>query len=284
MPAHGKFVFHTLFLTLCSAGLCAAEPAPSVVAALEQTQCAEPPTIGVRPLFQRVEGKWTAVDEPARVKWNQAVEWTIALDGKSLGTLRTAAASKESGMLTPLDPRQIPVMGNATQRFAGWCVIPARRPLLATSDGSFADPDQWRPLSAEAQQAEVLFPLLIEAAGATAPVCKEEAVQAWTFSAAELQVIGGYRNRHGQQLVGVMLDPKHNTCDGPAEDIWATHWFLMGQTTRYLGAGLELVEAADLDRDGTSELLFWHSAYNQDGYLLLHDQLSHSTPNYWSYH
>ena len=37
-----------------------------------------------------------------------------------------------------------------------------------------------------------------------------------------------------------------------------------------IGSGLQLIEAADFDGDGVSELLFQYDAYNRNGYVLLH--------------
>jgi hypothetical protein len=47
---------------------------------------------------------------------------------------------------------------------------------------------------------------------------------------------------------------------------------------------MELVDAADYDGDGKSELLFWQSAYNRDGYILIFDDLRQRIEYTWRYH
>jgi hypothetical protein len=37
-------------------------------------------------------------------------------------------------------------------------------------------------------------------------------------------------------------------------------------------------------RDGSSEVLFWFSGYNQDGYVLFGDDLRKVAETYWTYH
>jgi hypothetical protein len=51
-----------------------------------------------------------------------------------------------------------------------------------------------------------------------------------------------------------------------------------------LGSELSLVDAGDYDADGESELLFWYSGYNQDGYTLLFDGLRKQVSYRWKYH
>ncbi len=58
----------------------------------------------------------------------------------------------------------------------------------------------------------------------------------------------------------------------------------MGHDTLYLGSQLELVDAGDYDGDGQSEVLFWHSAYNEDGYTLFYDQFRKRLDYWWTYH
>ncbi len=52
---------------------------------------------------------------------------------------------------------------------------------------------------------------------------------------------------------------------------------------RYLGSNLELVDAGDFDGDGTSEVLFRYSAYDEDGYTLFTDGLTKRTDRHRRY-
>jgi len=45
-----------------------------------------------------------------------------------------------------------------------------------------------------------------------------------------------------------------------------------------------LVDAGDYDGDGDSEVIFWVSRYNHDGYVLFYKQLSRFVEFSWGYH
>ena len=44
------------------------------------------------------------------------------------------------------------------------------------------------------------------------------------------------------------------------------------------------IDAGDFDANGTSEVLFWFSGYNNDGYVLFTDNLKHRVEFTWHYH
>ena len=46
---------------------------------------------------------------------------------------------------------------------------------------------------------------------------------------------------------------------------------------------MELIDAGDYDNDGKSELLFWYSGYNRDGYILIYDDFRKSAEYIWGY-
>jgi hypothetical protein len=48
--------------------------------------------------------------------------------------------------------------------------------------------------------------------------------------------------------------------------------------------GAELVDAGDYDAGGWSEVVFWHSGYDEDGYSLLYRQFHERTDFFWIYH
>ncbi len=65
-----------------------------------------------------------------------------------------------------------------------------------------------------------------------------------------------------------------NKCDGPSEPAWWPNCFIVPADAHhpaFLGEGLWLVDAGDYDGDGRSEVIFWFSGYNRDGYVLFTD-------------
>jgi hypothetical protein len=104
------------------------------------------------------------------------------------------------------------------------------------------------------------------------------------YHAEDLRISSAYQDRAGRKLVAMVL-PFEERCDGPWEGPWSARWFLViGNEVRYLGTNLDLVDAGDYDADGSSEIVFWYSAYNEDGYALLHDRLEKRSDFRWRYH
>jgi hypothetical protein len=47
---------------------------------------------------------------------------------------------------------------------------------------------------------------------------------------------------------------------------------------------MDLLDAGDYDGDGRSEVLFWSSGEDVDGYVLMYDGFTKSAEFKWSYH
>lgn len=278
-----------LLTLLAAAAACPVVAAPIFVGVLEEPQCAQDtpgtPSPALRPLFVQRETGWTAVGPLANSATTlDGIEWSLALDGKQVGSVRTAtAATAALPVLALADGQKAAEIGNRQARFEGWCGTPTRRPLAASSAGHTADPDRWKPFQPDPTMKAALFKHFTALAG-PAQNCSGETLVPLPYTAADLVVAGGYEDRNGRRLVGLALDSAINTCDGPPDDAWKSQWFVVGETVKSIGAELSLVEAVDFDADGRSELLFWHSGYNQDGYVLLDDTLTQTTPLLWSYH
>ena len=133
---------------------------------------------------------------------------------------------------------------------------------------------------------EQLFPHFTEAAG-EANTCESDDPKQpsiWEYSADDVVISASYQDRAGRKLVGLRVDPARNQCDGPRDDAWATHWFLVADSIHLLGVNLSLVDAGDYDADGAAEILFWYSGYNKDGYSLFYDGLKKRVDYLWNYH
>ena len=103
------------------------------------------------------------------------------------------------------------------------------------------------------------------------------------YGASDIVIDAAYRNRHSGELIALRLDPDDFNCDGPPGDEWATHWFLVAQAVRSLGAGFDFVGAGDYDADGSSEVLFWYGGYNANGYTLFFDDFAQRSDFRWTY-
>ncbi len=268
------------------------------VGVLDRKQCGDedrPPdtVVGVRALFTRTSSGWRALDT-TDLSRGQSHYWTVAFDGRNLGSL----ASANSDTLAPTAwsyhrdhyetvsrSSSIPHVRNALRAFAGWCSSPPERPLVVVSEQNFRDPEAWHPFSPAPSYRQALF-RLFQASVDSAIICPGggERTARWRFRSTDLRLRKSYRSNQHQELVAIQLDPGRNACDGPPGDEYAVHWFRVDSDTALLGIDLELLDAGDYDADGHSEVIFWHSGYNEDGYSLFYDRNRRSVNFWWHYH
>ena len=270
--------------------------ARTVIGILEHPQCVESDRIAVRALFEKSDGHWAALG--TRESLDSVIPgemaWTIAFDGRRLGTVQTTVSRPDvpddwtfkRDMLLEVAPAQNPpAIMNRKKQFGGWCDSPLHRPLVLVSGGSFEDPEVWRSYAPDSTLRRSLFPAFRRSEDSVyfCPKDPEKAVR-FDFTWRDLRIVAGYRNRARLMLLAVELDPRGGECDYMAEAAWDLHWFLLGDEPVLVGRSLELVDAGDFDGDGRSELLFWHSGYNEDGYTLYYDGLRKHVDYWWSYH
>jgi hypothetical protein len=267
-----------------------------LVGVLEHPQCKPAPARAVRVLFGRQTAAWRSLAAGGEVAPTALpTEWTIAFDGKRLGRVVTADSAwhGEYSWAYPRD-RLLSIVGeapaapNRKRLFGGWCDPPADRPLVVVSRPNVADPARWKPKEPTSEVRSRVFAQFKAKAGrqVTCPVDPEKAID-FNYSADHLILLAGYADTLGRRLVAVSLDPKAYSCDGPSDSAWWPNWFMLpadGGRPVFLGEGLWLVDAGDYDRDGRSELVFWFSGYNLDGYVLYADEFATRVDYLWNYH
>src|SRR5678815_5451992 len=117
---------------------------------------------------------------------------------------------------------------------------------------------------------------------------------AWRYTDSQIQIADAYRSRHGDAVLSIWLTGGQcGQNDGP---FVSKPFLVRGQAPlQVLRApssrgededppSLTLVDAGDYDGDGKSELLFFVSGYNEDGYALFYDGLRKSVSHTWHYH
>jgi len=278
--------------------LCVGETAggQTLLGVLDEPQCKGQSDTAVRALFAKSETGWTPLTSESASKGIdlEKINWVIALHGRKIGQVRTL----DPGFSTPyewtyprdrllnISPNQtVPRVGNELHLFAGWCREPRNRPLVVVSNGSVSDPDNWKPFKPDASLIARVFPLFREHAG-PAVVCPQHSDSSVPFSYTpdDLEALEGYRDRSGRRLISVRLKPRAGGCHYPSDEAWDTHTFVVAKQTTYLGAGLTLVDAGDYGANGKSELLFWFSGYDRDGYVLFSSDIAKKADYLWSYH
>jgi hypothetical protein len=156
---------------------------------------------------------------------------------------------------------------------------------VLVTPANFRDPDKWTAFSPAASVRDRLFREFKKVAGSAdrCPKDPEKSIP-FAYTAANVVVDAAYRDRAGRVLIALQLDARLNSCDGLPGDEWSAHWFLLDNGIHVLGVSLELVDAGDYDADGKSEVLFWSSGYNEDGYVLFYDGFARHEDFFWSYH
>lgn len=222
------------------------------------------------------------------------MSWSVAFDGRKLGTIQTT----DPGFTTPYSwtytrdrllnvqsSDLAPSVANKSGLFSGWCQKPAVRPLIVVSGGQVDDPETWRPTTVSVDDLARLFDDFRRNAG-VAYICANllESGVPFEYGLQDLEAVKGYKNNSDRRLITMRLK-KGSNCDGPIDKSWDRHSFLTTKSSiAYLGVGLELVDAGDYDGDGASELIFWFSGYNHDGYMLYSKDSPGLIPFTWKYH
>lgn len=274
-----------------------------IIAILEQPpQCNETRAIGIRPVFARRGLNWVPLlgQDSVRDLDLRSRRFTLAFDGRSLGTLETIDPGfhgddwsfRRDHFLDVAPGQQLPRLENRSRRFAGWCSAPALRPIVAVTSGHYEDPDSWKPFQPGPDLRERLLPTFRAKVG-RADQCRHtvsakgdstERNVPYPYSGRDLVVIAAYRNARGEEIVGMELRESIRPCDYFMDDQVLNHWFLLGHTPKYLGNQMDLIDAGDYDGDGRSELLFWTTGDDVDEYVLMYDDFSKRAEFYWNYH
>ena len=285
-----------LLLTVVLNALSAQAAAPVLVGVLEQPQCRRDVKTSVRVLFSKQEGQWVGLGSAKATRGIDIskLTWTVTADGRSLGLVRTTDPGFDNSyawtyprdrLLEISDGQSIPRIANIDKRFSGWCDEPSDRPLVVVSEPNFRDPNGWRQFRSAPIYRQILFELFKANAG-TALNCRsaEDSGEVFNYGIDDLTLHEAYQDHLGRKLISVSLKQDLNKCDGPPDKAWWKHWFFVDKTTRYVGSELELVDVGDYDADGISELIFWHSGYNEDGYTMYYDEFRKRVDYYWNYH
>lgn len=266
---------------------------------LEEPQCSKIKDVRARIMFSYDGTGWQPLS-PQDLDVSKQItkqEWTIGFDGKSRGELKlndpTPPDSPKSSdwyygrdkLYSPSE--KVASIANPKKTFGGWCEPPKTRPLVLVSKPNVSDPERWKPFPAGNEYKQKLYVPFKSTLGKVEN-CKdpyENKGESYLFRAEDLQIYKGYRSSSGSELISIGLDLDKYQCDGPSGPEWAAQWFFIrNEKIDFIGNEMELVDAGDYDGDGNSEILFWSSGYNKDGYILYFDNLRQKVEFKWSYH
>lgn len=294
MSAVRHRLYRFWFLTVIVPLPALAEP-PAVIAVLENPQCKGSTPRAVRPLFASTPGGWISLTSGklSRKYVSNTMTWTAAFHGEPLGKLTTTAPTQSISpawnyprdFLLSLTAGGVPVDTPNTERvFRGWCDAPNFRPILLSSLHGIGDPENWRP-SIPLMTDTSLFMAFVETLKGS-PLCRVDGETRRPYQPKQKDLLTLKRlvRSDGVQLIALSLSERYTSCGSELGEVSSPRWFVVDGTVRYLGDDMEYVDAGDFDGDGCSEILFWYSGYNRDGYILFSDNLQSRTEFIWSYH
>jgi hypothetical protein len=271
----------------------------TIIGVLEKPQCKEEINEAVRALFVKIDKKWIPLEtEEVFNKYvSQHMTWTIAFDGRKAGNVKTIDQGfhtkyewtfSRDRILTLSQEQKIPHFQNKSERFSGWCWPPSIRPVVVFVNGNVSDPDIWKRAQPSANDLDVIFIAFKAKIGALSicPNSSEKEIP-FSYTVKDIEVLRSYRDKSNRMLVSLRLKriKETNFCgEVSLDDAWSAHYFLLSKKATYIGSGLELVDAGDYDSDGQSEIVFWYSGYNRDGYILFCDNFSSKVEYLWGYH
>jgi hypothetical protein len=255
----------------------------------------------IRPLFEKKGDEWKlSTNHP------EEIQWTIAFDGKNVGIVKSRPNTNKDPFNTkthvPMpQPGQSLILGKASEDFSGWQNTLFNRPLVVVSRGSYKDPDEWKPVQPTKDQTQ-LFKSTFRNEYPKVQNCneKEEPLHhPWPYKDSEINITKTYHSNKGDLLVGMFLEGgKCGINDGPFQlqlflfraDQSSSHLTSDNRKYRLHEHGkhdllsLILVDAGDYDGDGKSEVIFFVTGYNEDGYAMFYDLFQKNVMCTWSYH
>lgn len=225
-------------------------------------------------------------------RYPSEVAWTIGFNGGTLGHLTAQTPEKFAfyshvGLQKITSGEQVPTVGQRSKEFGGFLDAAVYRPLVASSQSSFKDPESWKPSPLSPQLIKALrqafrtkFPTLCKSSAQD-----ETRLVRFPYRDVDVGLVKAYASNK-QWAVARLTLKDASDCEGTEAGLIADAWFFVDpqKAVRYLGSGMWLVDAGDYDNDGKSELLFAIDRYNRGGYELFYNDFKGHAVFEFSYH
>jgi hypothetical protein len=253
----------------------------------------------VRVVFQFDDGKWIAFpsDCPDQdclrrivAQYPASVQWSIGLNGREIGKVSTRKPQQfdfyaHVGLQSLDQPSQAPKIGSRSEEFGGFTGEAVYRPLVASSESFFSDPDHWKESTVPGN---IQIALRQAFRRENPRLCNRDQTDEtksvpFPYTDAQVRIAKALKSKAGIWIAELHLD-NASECDDVVE--FDDPWFVVRPdgSADYIGEGMWLVSAGDFNNDGRSEILFSIARYNRGGYELFYDQVTKHVSFEYSFH
>jgi len=261
----------------------------------------EPNFRSVRVVFQKSGTDWKSFPSDCRdqnclktvaANYPGEMKWTITFDGRNLGQITSRTPSEFKwyaaiGQQEIAATDSVPTIGKRSPEFGGYTEDVVYRPLVANSQPYFKDPEEWKQFRPSQDLASILrqafrkqFPKLCRLGGP-----EHSRMDAFPYRDQEVGLVKAYASKLGWSIARLHLQAV-DCADVEAGFDIDDPWFAVSPdgSAIHLADGMWLVDAADYDNDGKSELLFSIDRDDRGGYELFYDSFKKHVTFEFSYH
>jgi hypothetical protein len=218
-------------------------------------------------------------------------KYYVIFDRNNLGTIEVndfLNTKKNIFTNCSTQPDSSPKTGNPTETFS-YSMVGGKsyRPLVICSKNNYNDPSSW---SRDKETQKIIIDKAIEKyrnlindeiKKANNSDDEEYKEIVGTIKNEKYQFVKSYKSNKNTFLVKLNLRTEDKLV---YYDYLNYGWFLVSSSgVKFIGYYYELVEAADFDNDGSSDLLFYNTSYNEDGYILIYNDLKDTETFYYEY-
>lgn len=287
-----------LVFSICLFGTALAEPL--LIGVAEESRKAVHGKGVARVLFVREKSDWEIpVDEKSIEKYDVSNRiWTLAFDGRNLGTIRILddlanynsnypQTFRRDKIFRIQNQEKYPQIKDGEGRFYRWAHNPKIRPIVIVSKPNCKDFEKWKRFKPDRSLLGTLLPHMKK----TVPTplhCTGLGVIEYEMREEDLKFdisYISYKNNKDEFIVSVKIHEKHTgKCNKFINKYETPIWFFISKSIRFIGYQMTLVDAGDYDSDNEIEFIFWHSGYNEDGYTLFDNNFKTRLDYFWIYH
>lgn len=262
---------------------------------------------GVRKAFELSDKQWISslktvhnaneLNKAAEL-YKAPTEWVLFFDGKNYGKLTTTAFKKydlyvQNGLQKVTSEQPDPSFRTYDKKFSSIDGT-SLRPILVTNTESVSDPDLWKRDSTIKKIHPQIFSDLKSRLKDKIFSCKQESCEEesapYRLQQKDLQLASAYKNNKNEILLQIQFQfsPRSYVyCETEGDNCSGQNfWYLVNaqDQTQFMTNAQSLIDAADANQDGSSELFFWINESNLNGYELIDGKSRKSLKSTWSAH